>query len=252
VDAVLASKPEIGFPGYVTGWSFGAGCGSRGFRERGDAIFAAGDTCRPSDAQLDSTDASSCPRSIRLLDEVRERARPEGHAFSGTRHSHGSTTALYCRPVLASLRARATPWLSGSPSTAFVPHLDVKETPMSDLNDPRVLFAAERTLLAWNRTSISLMAFGFVIERFGLFLQIAGRQEVTVFERHISFFVGVTFILLASFLAAYSILQHIRILRTLKPAEIPSGYSLRMGIVTNAVVGLLGVVLSIYLSTGFF
>ena len=34
---------------------------------------------------------------------------------------------------------------------------------MSDLNDPRVLFAAERTLLAWNRTSISLMAFGFLL-----------------------------------------------------------------------------------------
>jgi len=37
---------------------------------------------------------------------------------------------------------------------------------MSNLNDPRVLFAAERTLFAWNRTSLSLMAFGFVIERF--------------------------------------------------------------------------------------
>ncbi|WP_229635499.1 YidH family protein [Pseudomonas syringae] len=39
---------------------------------------------------------------------------------------------------------------------------------MSDLNDPRVFFAAERTFLAWNRTSLSLMAFGFVVERSGL------------------------------------------------------------------------------------
>jgi uncharacterized membrane protein YidH (DUF202 family) len=54
---------------------------------------------------------------------------------------------------------------------------------MSKLNDPRVLFATERTLLAWNRTSISIMAFGFVIERFGLFLQLTGREESKIFRR---------------------------------------------------------------------
>ncbi|HLX94690.1 MAG TPA: DUF202 domain-containing protein, partial [Verrucomicrobiae bacterium] len=31
--------------------------------------------------------------------------------------------------------------------------------------------AAERTFLAWIRTGIALMGFGFVIARFGLFLQ---------------------------------------------------------------------------------
>lgn len=122
---------------------------------------------------------------------------------------------------------------------------------MSDLNDPRVLFAAERTLLAWNRTSISLMAFGFVIERFGLFLQIAGREEIKLFQRHISFFVGLSFILLASFVALYSIWQHKRILKSIRPVEIPNGYNLGVGMIVNGILGILGIALSIYLAHGF-
>ncbi len=38
-------------------------------------------------------------------------------------------------------------------------------------DDPRVRFAAERTLLAWVRTGLALMGFGFVVARFGLFLR---------------------------------------------------------------------------------
>ena len=122
---------------------------------------------------------------------------------------------------------------------------------MSDLNDPRVLFAAERTLMAWNRTSISLMAFGFVIERFGLFLKIMGKDEVKVFQRHLSFFVGVSFVLLASFIALYSIWQHKKILKTLRPAEIPAGYNIMVSMTVNGLIGLLGLALSFYLMRGF-
>jgi putative membrane protein len=127
----------------------------------------------------------------------------------------------------------------------------MRDGTMSELNDPRVLFAAERTLLAWNRTSISLMAFGFLIERFGLFLEIVGRKEIKVFQRNISFIVGLAFILLASYIAFSSIHQHRRVLRTLKPSEIPADYNVRIGIFTNAIVGVLGILLIIYLSRQF-
>jgi len=123
---------------------------------------------------------------------------------------------------------------------------------MSELNDPRVLFAAERTLLAWNRTSISLMAFGFVIERFGLFLKIAGHDEIKFLQRHISFYIGITFILLAAFIAIYSVIQHQRILKTLSPSEIPSRYNLRASMMLNALLGVLGIVIGVYLGRGFF
>ncbi len=37
--------------------------------------------------------------------------------------------------------------------------------------------ANERTFLAWVRTAIAVMAFGFLVERFDLFLQIAGQTH---------------------------------------------------------------------------
>lgn len=43
---------------------------------------------------------------------------------------------------------------------------------MSNLEDPRVLFALERTVLAWNRSGLALIAFGFVIEKSNLLIQL--------------------------------------------------------------------------------
>jgi putative membrane protein len=37
--------------------------------------------------------------------------------------------------------------------------------------DPRIYMAAERTFLAWIRTGVALMGFGFIVARFGLFLR---------------------------------------------------------------------------------
>ncbi len=118
---------------------------------------------------------------------------------------------------------------------------------MSELNDPRVFFAAERTLLAWNRTSLALMAFGFVIERFGLFMRIYGGAGAAASERGFSFWVGMAFILLACAVSLLSARQYRRFLLALKPVEIPDAYRSDMGALVNVLVAALGLVLAAYL-----
>jgi putative membrane protein len=47
------------------------------------------------------------------------------------------------------------------------------------MSDPRVYFAAERTLLAWIRSGLTVMALGFVVARFGLFLTLMSASSVS-------------------------------------------------------------------------
>ena len=116
---------------------------------------------------------------------------------------------------------------------------------MSDLNDPRVFFAAERTLMAWNRTALTLMAFGFVLERFGLFLHVMHHSSPA--GRDLSFWLGIAFITLALIVVGFSIMQFRRVLRTLKPIEIPERYCTWGGIAMNLSVVVLGIALLVYL-----
>lgn len=118
---------------------------------------------------------------------------------------------------------------------------------MSDLNDPRVFFAAERTLLAWNRTSLSLMAFGFVIERFGLFIHMLSPQKVASLQRGFSFWIGLACIVAGVLTSVAAISQYRAVLRTLRPVEIPEGYRANLGVLANSVVAALGVALAVYL-----
>lgn len=100
---------------------------------------------------------------------------------------------------------------------------------MSNLNDPRVVLAVERTLLAWNRTSLSLIAFGFVMERGGILMQTIAPEVVHPSLLTMTFWLGLAFMLLGTVASAYSARQYVIVLRTLAPAEFPPGYSARWG-----------------------
>ena len=111
---------------------------------------------------------------------------------------------------------------------------------MSDLNDPRVLFAAERTLLAWSRTAAGLMAFGFLVERAGLVVH-------GVESRGGGLWIGVAFILVGVVLSGLSAVHYRRAIASLRPVEIPHGYWVNFSVLLSAVVGLLGLALAAYL-----
>lgn len=121
---------------------------------------------------------------------------------------------------------------------------------MSDLNDPRVFFAAERTLMAWTRTAVALMAFGFAIERFGLFLHMFLLAQGDYARRNGSFWVGASFILFGVVVAVLSVLQYRSVLKTLKPIEIPEGYWVNIGVYTNVLVAVFGIAIIGYFVFG--
>ena len=118
---------------------------------------------------------------------------------------------------------------------------------MEPENDPRIYFAAERTLLAWLRTGIAVIGLGFLVARFGVFLmmvrgQMAERSHVT------SSLIGISFVLLGAIMIAAATWQHFKFTRSLPHTELPRRYSLSFSLVTSGLVAVSAVVLAIYLA----
>src|SRR5271165_5555464 len=114
---------------------------------------------------------------------------------------------------------------------------------MKYTDDPRVLFAAERSLLAWQRTAIALMSFGFVVERFGLFVQLFMHGAASESERSFALEVGVALLVLAAIVALISARQFRVVVKDLAPDIVPPAYWTNVGVLLNFVIAMIAALL---------
>jgi putative membrane protein len=94
--------------------------------------------------------------------------------------------------------------------------------------DPRIYFAAERTLLAWVRTGIAVMALGFVVARFGFFLTLLPAAQQASHSSRLSPFIGAALVMLGTAAIAAGTLEYRRYCRSLRPEDLPSNRATRL------------------------
>jgi putative membrane protein len=125
------------------------------------------------------------------------------------------------------------------PSSQPVPSIDI---------DPRVRFAAERTLLAWVRTGVSMMGFGFVVARFGLFLrELALQERSPVSPQRWSLVIGLGLIGLGVVVNILSGLEHAKFLARFDRGEPYRPPSWSLGVVVAVLIAGMGVAMAWYL-----
>jgi putative membrane protein len=115
--------------------------------------------------------------------------------------------------------------------------------------DLREVLAEERTFLAWIRTGIALMGFGFVVARFGIFLQqVQFVEHAPAAQAYgLSLWFGTALLSLGVVVNLLSSLRHIRVARQLNQGlPIPAGPS-RLAVFIALFLALVGLAMGIYL-----
>jgi putative membrane protein len=116
-------------------------------------------------------------------------------------------------------------------------------------DDPRIYFAAERTLLAWLRTGLGLMGVGFAVARFGLFLREvqAGQSHAPVHATGLSVWSGVALVTLGVVVNVSAVVRHIQIVRQLSEGTWVPGKVSAHAVALALVLAAIGVAMAAYL-----
>ena len=109
--------------------------------------------------------------------------------------------------------------------------------------------AAERTLLAWIRTGLALMGFGFVVARFGLFLQQIQvlRHDSTVQPYGLSVWFGTALIVAGIAVHVFSGWRHVQLVKRMNRGQVEHYHSTTLAIATSVFLALVGLGMAIYL-----
>jgi putative membrane protein len=117
------------------------------------------------------------------------------------------------------------------------------------IDDPRVYLAAERTYLAWIRTSISLMGFGFVIARFALFLRAYGlsTSAATSNSSHVSSAVGFGMVCLGVAVCVLAAVRHHMYIQALSRGVANPPLRIRTSLAIAAVLAIVGLAIALHI-----
>jgi uncharacterized protein (DUF302 family)/uncharacterized membrane protein YidH (DUF202 family) len=109
--------------------------------------------------------------------------------------------------------------------------------------------AAERTFLAWIRTGLPLMGFGFVVARFGLFLESlqVGQPNFHLRPYGPSFWFGTGLIVFGVIVNAACAWGHIRLVRELRRGGTTFARPSSLAVAVAIVLSALGLAMAIYL-----
>jgi len=112
--------------------------------------------------------------------------------------------------------------------------------------------ANERTFLAWVRTAIAIMAFGFLIERFDVFLEIAAPslvgRSVSVVGQKFANAAGPTFIILGTVIIVIAATRLFLTARKIDSDDTHPGLGTQLDIALAVLLIVLGGSLFLYLS----